>query len=76
MNYFKNKKLKTMNTININGMVYILPTEPQYLKSCLNHIDMTRKGLKKFVKLIDLEGKEHLINSFELEGAKIEKNIN
>ena len=36
---------------------------------------MTQKGLKKFVKLYDLNNNQIKISTFELQGAKIHKTI-
>ena len=64
-----------INIIKINGKSYQLPTNPKDLSSVLNHIDMVRKGLKHFAKLFDLDGNEHKISTFELDGANIKKII-
>lgn len=47
-----------MNYIKINGEAFELPTHPDKINSTLNHIDMCKKGLKKYVKLMPLNGGE------------------
>lgn len=64
-----------MNIIKINSLVYKLPSDPQNLRSVLNHIDMCKKGLKKFVKLYNLDDNEIKISAFELQNSKIHTTI-
>lgn len=47
-----------MNYIKINGEAFELPTNPDKVNSVLNHIDMCKKGLKQYVKLLPLSGVE------------------
>ena len=44
-----------MNTITINSVIYKLPTDKTALNSVLNHLDMVKGGVKKFIKLYTLD---------------------
>jgi len=60
-----------MNTITINEKVYTLPKEPQQLNMTLNHIGIVQNNKADYVKLYDIDGKEHKLNGFLLNNAKI-----
>lgn len=64
-----------MNTITINNVVYKLPTDERALSSVLNHLDMVKGGVKKFIKLHTLDDEAVKLGSTLLNSVIIKVNI-
>lgn len=61
-----------INTVKIQGIFYKMPDDKQKYRSVVNHIDMVQKGLKDFVKLVELDTDEEIkLNKMHLQDGDI-----
>jgi hypothetical protein len=64
-------KNKRMKTLYLDDLKFQLPDDMHQVRSILNHIDMVRNGRKQFVKLVDMNGKEHIFMASFLNNVEI-----